>query len=78
MSTKKPQNCWEFWNCDADVRKNCSAYIFNSGKECWMVAGHTVTKLKKCPRVTKQFKTCFECPWYKKLNPGSDKYKEIS
>jgi hypothetical protein len=74
MNKKKPQNCWEFWNCSKKEGGQCPAYISDSGRECWMVAGHTVTELKKCLRLTtKKFKTCFECHWYKKMNPGSDK-----
>jgi len=73
MDKKEPQNCWEFWNCDINIREECPAYTSNSGKECWRVAGHFVTKTKKCPKIMHEFKTCFECPWFKKLNPDSDK-----
>jgi acid phosphatase class B len=78
MSKKGPRNCWEFWNCPKKVREQCPAYTSDSGSYCWFVAGHSVTKLKKCSRLTKQFKTCFECPWFKKLNPKFDKEKEVS
>jgi len=73
ISKKEPQNCWDFWNCQNDVRAQCPAFTSNLGRYCWMVAGHMVTELKKCPRVVHHFKTCFECPWFKKLNPDSDK-----
>jgi hypothetical protein len=67
MTKKKPQNCWEFMKCDINVRKKCPAYTLNSGKECWFLAS------RFCPFLKEKFKSCFECPWFKKLNPNVDK-----
>jgi len=69
MTDSEARTCWEYWNCKEEVRKKCSAYTTNSGKECWMLAGSIVVKLKKCPRVQNEYKDCSECPWFKKLNP---------
>ena len=51
-------------------------YASNSGKECWMVAGHIVTKLQKCPKILNEFKNCHECPWFKKPHEKVDNKKE--
>lgn len=70
MTRKKPQNCWEFWNCK--IKSECPAYQTNLGKECWLIASH------KCPmvnqgklgvaKVNEGFEFCWQCPWFKKLN----------
>ncbi len=72
MDTKEAQNCWEFMNCDTDVREKCPAYTTNSGRECWLVAG-SFNKFPSCPKVVKKIMHCWECPWYKKLNPEAEK-----
>jgi hypothetical protein len=69
MVEKEAQNCWEFWNCDMEVRKKCPAFQNDMGKECWMVAG-SFNKEPYCPKVKSKLKGCWECPWYKKLNPS--------
>jgi len=71
MSKKKPQNCWEFWNCDRDVKKRCPAYENDSGRECWLIASSF--KAHGSPKVKNKFESCFDCPWFKKLNPDFDK-----
>ena len=65
----EPQSCWEFWNCPKEVRDECPAYTTNSGKECFYLAEHF------CPRLKTEFKSCSECPWYKKMKPVSEKQK---
>jgi hypothetical protein len=64
--TKKEEakNCWEFWACLKEIREKCPAYLTNSGRECWAVAENY------CPRIKRKFKHCWDCPWFKKLNPG--------
>ena len=68
----EPQNCWEFWNCQKEVRAKCPAYITDSGRDCFDLAENF------CPRLKKEFKNCWECPWFKKLqlNPDFDKMKK--
>jgi hypothetical protein len=61
------QNCWEFQNCSKEIREGCPAYQ-TAGRECWFVASHYCLK-HKC-----DFEYCWECPWFKKLNP--DFYKK--
>ena len=63
---EKAKNCWEFWDCK--VKETCPAYTTDSGRECWYVAG-SLSKSPKCPKVKNMFKACWECPWFKKLNP---------
>lgn len=60
---KKPQNCWNFWKCDEKIKNNCPAFKSDSGKECWLVAANYCPYLKN-----KGFRTCDECPWFKKVN----------
>ncbi len=60
---KEPEYCWDFWKCDEKLKQNCPAYKSDSGKECWLVA------TDYCPHLKNEFKTCYECPWFKKNNP---------
>jgi len=55
----KPQSCWEFWDCPKETRDKCPAYRRNAGKNCFNLA------MDFCPKVTNEFKHCWECPWYK-------------
>ena len=66
---KKPENCWEYWNCADEVRRKCPAYTTNSGRECWMVAGTFSSREKKCPKAKNEFDFCWQCPWFRLLNP---------
>jgi hypothetical protein len=66
------QNCWKFMKCDIKVRKQCSAYKSDSGRDCWMVAG-SGNKNPECPKVKNKIMDCWECPWFKKINPNFDK-----
>lgn len=56
------QNCWDFYKCDEKIKKNCPAYKSDSGRECWLVATDYCPYLKE-----KGFRTCDECPWFKKM-----------
>ena len=61
--SNEPQNCWEFWKCSEDIKKDCPAYKIDSGEECWLVAADYCPYLKE-----KGFETCDRCPWFKKVN----------
>lgn len=61
-SSNGSQSCWDFWKCGESVKKDCPAYKTDSGKECWLVA------TDYCPYLKKEFKTCDECSWFKKIN----------
>ena len=63
MPKKEPKNCWEFMYCPPEARKECVAYTMKRGRKCWLVAS------VMCPRVKRDFQHCWECPWFKKLNP---------
>lgn len=68
MPSKSPKNCWEFMGCDKKARGKCPAYTTDSGKECWFVASHY--KAGGCPKAKGDYRNCFECPWFRKLNPS--------
>ena len=68
MNKNEAQNCWEFWKCKNKVRKNCLAYISDSGKECWLVVGSHAKHIN-CPRLKINYAYCWECPWFKKMKP---------
>ena len=60
-SLKGKKNCWDFWKCDKETKEKCPAYKTASGDECWLVA------TDYCPYLKQKFKTCDECPWFKKF-----------
>lgn len=68
MENDKAENCWEYWNCSPETRKEYPAFLYDSGKECWMVAGHCSETGGQCPRIKHRFKNCFDCPWFQKQN----------
>ncbi|MBR9704900.1 hypothetical protein GOV12_05790 [Candidatus Pacearchaeota archaeon] len=67
---KEAKNCWEFEKCPKDVRDKCPAYKYNSGRECWFIAGSSSQKDRYCPKLRNKIKNCWDCEWYKKLNPN--------
>ncbi|MFC1709691.1 hypothetical protein ACFL2J_06525 [Candidatus Omnitrophota bacterium] len=69
MVNDNAKTCWEFWNCDSKIREECDAYALKSGRECWMLVGSMTDREMKCPKVKNDFKECWRCPWFKKLNP---------
>lgn len=66
-----PKNCWDFWNCPKEARKNCPAYLTGSGKDCWTVIDPVVKK--ECPKLKNEFGACWKCNWFKKVNPDFEK-----
>jgi len=73
VDKKEPNNCWEFWDCNEEVRIDCPAYKTNSGSECWMSAGSLGTV--SCPKTKRQFDYCWQCTWFIKLNSNLDKLR---
>ena len=61
-----PDNCWEYWDCTKDVRDVCPAYTLDSGMDCFDLAKDF------CPKLEKEFKHCWECPWYKKIKSDTE------
>jgi len=57
------QNCWDFFSCEEEQRKQCSAFNTDIGRDCWAIASSSKLVSKK------DFKYCWECPWFKKINP---------
>jgi hypothetical protein len=58
------QNCWEFWECQKDIKDLCPGYAIDSGKKCFSVAA------EYCLRVKKEFNECWDCPFFKNLLGG--------
>lgn len=63
---KEAENCWDFLDCK--VKESCPAYVTDSGQECWLVAG-SYNRDPFCPKVVRKIINCWECDWYKKVNP---------
>lgn len=61
------KNCWDFWECPEETRKNCPAYKTDSGRDCYDLAREF------CPRLKVDFEHCWECPWYKKVKEEDEK-----
>jgi len=55
------KTCWDYWDCPEETRAKCPAYITKSGRDCFDLASEF------CPRKKSEFKHCWECPWYKKV-----------
>jgi hypothetical protein len=59
----EPKNCWEYLECPSEERDNCPAFLTYHGRECYNFAEDYCTKLKK------DFKRCWQCPWFKIIRP---------
>jgi hypothetical protein len=53
--------CWEYNNCQEEIRKDCWAYRLNLGWECWLLREKTSGTWNK-----KVSRTCEKCK-YRKL-----------
>ncbi len=58
--------CWEFWGCAEEAKSQCSAYKAKDGKRCWIYTHNLTPFVGASPK--NNFKSCVECPWYKKMN----------
>jgi hypothetical protein len=68
MNNIEAHNCWEFWKCPKELKKRCSAHISDLGRDCWVVTRQVM--LKESPKIKNKFQFCWECPWFKRLNPA--------
>jgi len=68
VTKKEAKNCWSYWNCDSRTFKDCPSWKYTSGKRCWDLAG-TGCKEPYCILLKKEFRYCWECPWFRKVNP---------
>jgi hypothetical protein len=67
MAESTTKNCWDYFECSRKFRKDCPAYENNMGRECWYMNNTS----KGCVVANKKgISSCFDCPWYKTLNPG--------
>ena len=60
--SKEPENCWDFLDCSEDKRNSCLVYKKGLGRSCWYVPSYARAKVKR------DFRHCWECPWYKKIS----------
>lgn len=58
--TAMKTNCWDYVNCDKEVRKSCPVYTMNQGYKCWKVASSMALKGS-----AGRPKDCSECDFYK-------------
>jgi hypothetical protein len=61
---KEAQNCWEYWDCHKDTKTKCPAFKIDAGTLC------VYTTLNYRPIAKRDFDSCFDCPWYKKITPA--------
>lgn len=75
MENNVAQNCWDYWNCK--IKLDCAAYQTDSGRECYEVASHFCPRVNSdkswAPKVERGFKYCWECPWFKIIQPDFKK-----
>jgi len=57
--------CWEFWKCSEEAKGKCPVYKAKDGKRCWIYTHNLIPFMWANPK--KSFKSCTECPWYKKI-----------
>ena len=69
MSKKEAKTCWAYWSCDPRIMQKCYAFLYGTGIRCWELAG-TGCKDPYCFLLKKAYRYCWECPWFKKVNPG--------
>ena len=60
-------NCWEFKNCDREVRTACPASLLDRGLDCWKLTG-TMCNAGKQQLATREdkIKFCRSCDFYRK------------
>ena len=71
--TKEAIACWKYWNCTKDMQEKCSVYKEKEGRKCWMYTHNLTPFMWAKPK--RNFKSCKECPWYKKVH-AEDGIKE--
>lgn len=55
--------CWDYWHCSQETKEKCAVHATNAGRWCWQVESFMH------PRVDRNFKNCWECPWFARNNP---------
>ncbi|MBF0345383.1 MAG: hypothetical protein HQL06_14270 [Nitrospirae bacterium] len=59
------ETCWQFMNCPSQTYTRCPAYLRESGRRCWLLAGTFSGKKPFCIYCI-TMKDCKECKFYKK------------
>ena len=59
-------NCWQFWGCSDETKLKCPVYKEKNGGRCWTYT-HDLLIPFFFAEPPKKFKSCEECPWYKKM-----------
>ena len=63
MKVRKPQHCWEFYECLNEAKNQCIVYKLGIEKECW------VTNRMKPGNPGVMNGSCVNCQWFKKYHP---------
>jgi len=47
LEARESQNCWEFWGCAEEAKKECVVFLNHMGRECWFVSQIIKEKIQK-------------------------------
>ncbi len=61
--------CWEFTDCDPEIRDRCPAWEFNTGKLCWFING-TICQGAPQKNWQEKIKSCRACKVFKAMLPS--------
>ncbi|MDA8083626.1 MAG: hypothetical protein M0024_08225 [Nitrospiraceae bacterium] len=61
--------CWDFMKCSNQVKLSCPAFIQNSGRKCWLVAGTLCGGTVQGDHAQK-LPSCKLCDFWKKIKSG--------
>ena len=67
LKAKSP-TCWEFTDCDPEIRERCPAWEFNAGKMCWFING-TICQGEPQKNWQEKIKSCRACKVFKAMVP---------
>ena len=59
-ATNGSKPCWKIRKCDAETKKNCPAWEFNSGDLCWFING-TICDGNAHKDWSKKMEVCRSC-----------------
>jgi len=65
---KKSTPCWVIRKCPMEMRRNCSAWEFNSGQLCWFING-TLCQGEVQQSWHEKMKICRQCEVFQSVFP---------
>ncbi|MCP4651309.1 MAG: hypothetical protein GY853_14670 [PVC group bacterium] len=69
MDRKDAKNCWEYWDCPEEAKKECPSYHADKGNECWLLGAAYCAEHCPFDKQHRGILGCIHCPWYKKFEP---------